>query len=129
MPINIKYRVDENGNKIDTPPQSREHDTPIAYDIPPRTVSSDGTERRNRLQRELDLVTYDWLCMEDRMEALVLYIRNIMRDPLYAQDKPFLMYIWNRFKEFYAKDPDPPVYDWREVHDDSDETVYRGWFC
>lgn len=62
------------------------------------------------------------------MDALVLYIRNVMRDPLYKRDKPFLMYIWNRFKEFYAKDPDPPVYDWREVHDDNDETVYRAWF-
>lgn len=50
-----------------------------------------------------------------------------MCDPLYVKDKPFLMYIWNHFKAFYAKDPDPPVYDWREPVD-PDVSVFRGWF-
>lgn len=127
MPINIKYRVDENGNKIDTPPQSREHDTPIIYTIPPRTVSLDGAERRGWFERSCDLDTYDWMCIEDRMEVLIDYIRHVRDERLYKQDKPFLNYIWKQFKEFYIKDPVPPV--WRSVgKTDDDVSVYDAFF-
>ena len=57
------------------------------------------------------------------MDALELYISNVMYNPLYKKDKPFLMYMWNHFKAFYTKDPDPPV--WSSLgSNDPDESVY-----
>lgn len=61
------------------------------------------------------------------MEAFQKYVYNIMCNPMYKKDRPFLNQIWNLFKEFYAKDPEHPR--WRNIApNDSESSEYEAYF-
>lgn len=83
MPLNVLYKVDENGN----PKEAPERDTPRLVSIPPKYMRFDGV-RRTFTDRWFDTETWDRdFSWEDRTLMLSEYLRNVVTDPLFKLDK------------------------------------------
>lgn len=107
MPVNVLYKVDENGNRQEAP----ERDTPRLGVICPKHIRLDGGHN-TCTARYVDSMDWDSnYCLEDRILMMCKYFESVVKDPHYRHDKECLKDTWYAFERMYIPDKEPDYSD------------------